>query len=246
MIAEESRVIVYGRNSVEEAIREGLNLREAVVESGKEEKYPGLLRMLREKKIPVRPLPRGAMDKYADTLKHQGIAADLKLPDNIVEDADAAGHPDWTKFANVLVLDGITDTGNLGAIIRSALLFGFEAVVLPKDASARITPQTVKSSAGAVYKESVFYVNNINTVMEELRADSFRVVGLEGFAKESISDEPRFDRNCLVVGSERDGIRKSVRKACDALVRIPTTRRIDSLNASVASAVAMWEIFRKR
>jgi 23S rRNA (guanosine2251-2'-O)-methyltransferase len=153
---------------------------------------------------------------------------------------------DWKNFDSIITLDGITDTGNLGAILRSALLFGFEAVVLPNDNSARITPQTIRSSAGALYKVKIIYVNNLNTFIEEAKAEAFTVYGLAGEAKDAIQKLEFAKKSLLVIGSEREGMRKSVKHNCDHLVQIPTTRKINSLNASVAAAIAMWEVFRSR
>lgn len=237
-------MIVYGRNSVEEALQEGLAIAEVIIEKGKEEKFYNLARRLKEKNIKVGYANRNILDRLAETLKHQGIVADMKLPQNIVE--DGSDFEDWAQFDSVLVLDGITDTGNLGAIARSALLFGFGAIALPKDNSARITPQTIKSSAGAIYKTQVIYVNNINTLMETLKAEGFGVFGMDGNAQQTIDAAEFPDKLCFVIGSEREGIRKSVKKVCDGLLKIQTTRKVDSLNASVAAGVAMWEVFRRK
>lgn len=237
-------MIVYGRNSVDEALQEGLSIAEVIVEKGKEEKFYNLVRRLKEKNVKVSYANRNILDRLAETLKHQGIVADMKLPANIVE--DGSDFEDWAQFDSILALDGITDTGNLGAITRSALLFGFGAIVLPKDNSARITPQTIKASAGAIYKTQVIYVNNINTLMETLKAEGFGIFGMEGSAQQDIGEAQFPEKLCFVIGSEREGIRRSVKKVCDGLIKIPTTRKIDSLNASVAAAVAMWEVFRRK
>lgn len=238
-------MIIYGRNSIEEALEEGLKLEEVVIERGKEIKFPGLSRQLREKGIKISTLPTPLMDKTAETRKHQGILARMILPPNIVED-EKDNPQDWSTFRTILTLDGITDTGNLGAIIRSALLFEADAVVLPNDNSARITPQAIKASAGAVFKQKVIYVNNLNTLIETLKADGFTVFGLTGDAQQMLQDTDPVGKVCLVIGSEREGIRKSVKRKCDFLLKIPTTRKIDSLNASVAAAVTLWEFYRKK
>lgn len=237
-------MVIYGRNSIEEALEEGLTLREVIVEIGKEEKFEKLIKRLRDKGIKVNFQNTKSVDKASGTLKHQGIIADLPMPANVVE--EGATLSDWIDCRSIIALDGITDTGNLGAIMRSALLFGFEAVVLPNDNSARITPQTIRSSAGALYKIKILYLNNLNTFIEEAKAEDFMVYGLAAEAKDPL-DQLNFSKKvCMVIGSEREGLRKSVKKNCDFLVSIPTTRKLDSLNASVAAAIAMWEVFRKK
>ncbi len=237
-------MIVYGRNSVDEALIEGLKIQNVMVEKGKEEKFFNLTSRLKEKGIKVQFAPRVILDKTSQTLKHQGILAELILPENIIEDdKDFDG---WDSMNAVIALDGITDTGNLGAVIRSALLMKFDAVVLPNDNSARITPQTIKASAGAIYKEKVVYINSLNRFIDKIKETGFSVYGLEGESETPITDVKFPEKVCLVVGAERKGIRKSVKQKCDMLIKIPTSRKIDSFNASVAGAIAMWEVYRNK
>jgi 23S rRNA (guanosine2251-2'-O)-methyltransferase len=235
---------VYGRNSVEEALSEGIPLVQITVEEGKASKFSRIIDIARKSHIPLNFAHPKVLEKTAKTRKHQGITAEMRLPENIVEQSDL--DISWDKFNTMLALDGITDTGNLGAIIRSALLFDIDAIVLPNDNSARITPAVIKSSAGAIYKQNIFYINNLNTFILEMKSLGFTVAGLAGEGTSDIRQCEFSGKVCLVIGSEREGLRKSVKRNCDMLINIPTTRRIDSLNASVASAVAMWEVFRRK
>ncbi len=188
------------------------------------------------------------MDKtlsdLAGTFKHQGIIGEMELPENIIDDDKII--TDWSVMDSIIALDGITDTGNLGAIVRSALLFGFKAVVLPRDNSARITPQTIKASAGAIYHQKIIYVNSLNNFLLEARESGFTIIGLANEAQESIKELDIKNKICYIIGAERKGIRRSVKKLCDKLVLIPTTQKFNSLNASVSGAIAMWEFYRKR
>lgn len=242
--AGEKFLIIYGRNSIDEALLEGLVLNEIMVEQGKEEKFENLIRRIREKGIKLSFLPVKTIDKISGTFKHQGIIAEITTPPNVIE--SGVTPEDWKTYQAILALDGITDTGNLGAILRSALLFGFEAVILPNDNSARITPQTIRSSAGALYKTKILYINSLNTFIEEAKSEEFTVYGLAGESPASITGVDFPEKVCLVVGSEREGLRKSVKKNCDFLVNIPTTGKINSLNVSVAAAISMWEIFKRK
>lgn len=239
---KEKNLIIYGRNSIEEAIYSNISLKQVWIIRGKENKYPGLIQKIRHNNIKINPISEKEIEKISRTQKHQGIAAEIILPENIIEEEE--NFKDLDRLHSVLILDGITDTGNLGAIVRSALLFNIDAVILPKDNSARITPQVIKASAGAIYKQRVIYVNNINTFITLLKEDDFTIYGLSATAEEDI-DKIRFNKKiCLVVGSEREGLRKSVKKQCSVMIKIPTSRKIDSLNVSVASAIAMWEVFK--
>ncbi len=235
---------VYGRNSIEEALEENIRLKCVIIGRGKELKFENLVKRIKTAGIPLSYEPLSMLTSLSHSEKHQGIIAELVLPENIVDDESVK--IDWGGFDSLIVLDGITDTGNLGAIVRSALLFDFNAVVLPRDNSARITPQTIKSSAGAVYRQKIIYIDSLNRFSSEVKEAGFTVIGLAGEAAGTIKELDIKNKICYIIGSERKGIRKSVKRNCDALLRIPTTGKINSLNASVSGAVAMWEFFRKR
>lgn len=237
-------MFVYGRNSVTEAIDDGLEILRVLVDTKKEEKFLNLIRRLRDAEIEVKFAKADVIDKEAKTRNHQGIAAEIVLPKNIVENQQEP--VDWSLFNGVLALDGITDTGNLGAILRSALLFGMQAVVLPMDNSARITPVTIKASAGAVYKLNIFYVPSLKNSLFEMQSLGFCIYALMGQGAENITEVDFGEKACLIIGSERDGIRKGIRRFADTQVKIPTSGKLDSLNASVSAGVALWEWARNR
>lgn len=232
-------MVVYGRNSIEEALLESLQLSQVWIDSEKADKYPGLKRMLREKNIIVNFVTGKELDKISGTLKHQGIAAEMVLPDNIITE-DKKYTADYSQINRVLLLDGVTDTGNLGAILRSALLLGAELVLLPKDNAARITPQTIKASAGAIYKIPLAYVDNLKTEIDYMIAEDFEVLALTGESKDSLySFKGQGQKIALILGSEREGIRKGIKSLCTHKVSLPSTKRLDSFNVSVAAALAM-------
>ncbi len=234
---------VYGRNSVEEALVEKLEVTQIYIDRNNKPKFSRLAEISGKLGIPVKYCDNRDLETISKSRKHQGIVAEIRMPANI---HDAEGEVfDWSGYNRILALDGITDTGNLGAITRSALLFKIDAIVLPRDASARITPAAIRASAGAIYKQSIYFIDNINYFIEELKEEGFRVYGLAGGRENpSLSDADLSGRVCMVVGSEDKGIRKAVRKKCDVLLNIPNSGRLDSLNASVAAAIAMWEIYK--
>ncbi len=232
-------MIVYGRNSIEEAVLENLELRQVWIDMDKGDKYPGLKKLLREKQIPVSFIHGKELDKISGTQKHQGIAAEMILPDNISTE-DKVFERNYDSINRVLLLDGITDTGNLGAILRSALLLGADLILLPKDNAARITPQTIKASAGAIYKIPLAYVDNLKTEIEYMKAEGYDVLALAGESKISLYDfKPESSKTALVMGSEREGIRKGIKSLCTEKVSLPSTKKLDSFNVSVAAALAM-------
>ncbi|MGL4677154.1 MAG: 23S rRNA (guanosine(2251)-2'-O)-methyltransferase RlmB [Brevinema sp.] len=232
-------MIVYGRNSIEEALLEKLQLSQVWIDEEKGDKYPGLKRLLREHNIPVRFITGRELDKISDTQKHQGIAAEMILPNNIITE-DQPYERNYHNINRVLLLDGITDTGNLGAIIRSALLLGADLILLPKDNSARITPQTIKASAGAIYKISLAYVDNLKTEIDLMKAENFDVLALASESKISLySFKTQKEKTALILGSEREGIRKGIKSLCTEKVSLASTKKLDSFNVSVAAALAM-------
>jgi len=235
-------VFIYGRNSIEEALREQLSIQRLVLDSQKRSKFSSLVSYAARQGIPVQFVSAGELHRLSGTMKHQGVVAEIALPPTVYEEEeDFSG---WEQAKVILMLDGLTDTGNVGAILRSALLFGVDVVVLPEDHSARITPQVIRASAGALYKLPVVYVRHIVRTTERLKALGFRVYGLDMHGTEQLGQVTFVSPLCIVVGSEDKGMRRMMRRSCDVMIRIPTTGKLDSLNASVASAVCLWEVYK--
>ena len=146
----------------------------------------------------------------------------------------------------VLVLDGLVDPRNVGALIRTALCVGVTGVILPKDRSVSMTPAVSMASAGALEHIRLARVTNISETLKQLKFTGFWVAGLDPSVEQSIFEVDLSGPLALVVGSEEKGIRLLVKKNCDFLVSIPQKSRVDSLNVSVAGAVALYETFRQR
>jgi 23S rRNA (guanosine2251-2'-O)-methyltransferase len=184
-------------------------------------------------------------DKTA-TNRHQGIGAAVSpwLWSTLEECLDTDARRDRPAFW--LLLDGIVDPGNLGALLRSALAVGVSAVVLPKDRSAGPSPTVSRASAGALEHSRLARVTNMTTTIKHLQQRGMWIYGLDRGAAQTIYNTDLTEPVALVVGGEEKGIRPRVRKACDALVSIPQAAGLDSLNASVAGAVAMYEIYRQK
>lgn len=232
-------MIVYGRNSVEESINGNFSILEVWVDRCKKNKFACILSALKDRMITVTFTSSEKLNQIASSQKHQGIAARIVLPTNIVtEDRDFS--LDYHNVSRVLLLDGVTDTGNLGAVIRSAVLLGAEWILLPKDNAARITPQTIRASAGAIYKINLAYVDNLKTELRKMQEELFEICALVPHATQSIADfvSPK-SKSAIIVGSEDKGIRKGIRNLCTAELFIPSTRKIDSFNVAVAAALAM-------
>lgn len=239
---------VIGRNPVYEALVADLPVKRFILAEGveRDSRLSDILKLAAEKGIPLLQASRPELDRLTGGAAHQGVAIQLPEfsyahPDDVLGDALDAGHT-----ALVVALDHVTDPRNLGAIIRSAAAFGAHGVILPERRSAHMTAAAWKASAGAAARVPVALATNLNRVLGDFAKAGFMVVGLAGEAETDIAAAPGLDGPVLlVVGSEDKGIAPLVRKNCDVLASIPITG-MESLNASVAAGIALYEIARTR
>jgi 23S rRNA (guanosine2251-2'-O)-methyltransferase len=241
--------VVYGVNPVRELLRAGgEGLSELWIAEGgaRERALSELSRLARRARAKVRTAPRQKLDRLAGAPAHQGVVAvvsDYRYRDLEELLAVAAG----TGEAPLLVvLDGIEDPQNLGAIIRSAHALGAHGVVLPRDRAAGISPAAAKASAGAVEHCPVARVVNLTQALERLKERGIWSVATAADAARDLSEVDLTGPLALVVGSEGKGIRPLVRRTCDDVARIPMAGRVASLNASAAAAIGLYEVARQR
>ncbi|MFO7296201.1 MAG: 23S rRNA (guanosine(2251)-2'-O)-methyltransferase RlmB [Caldicoprobacter sp.] len=237
---------VEGRNPVIEALRAGKTIEKILVAKGSREgAVRDILRMARERGIVVQEVDRKRLDSMSQTGAHQGIIA-LVVPytyvsvEDILERARRTNEPPF-----VVVLDCIEDPHNLGAIIRTAECCGVHGIIIPKRKAVGITPTVVKASAGAVAYVPVAKVTNVASTLELLKEQGLWVVGAEAQATPYNVQDMK-GPIALVIGSEGKGLRRLVKEKCDYLVGIPMKGKINSLNASVAAAILMYEVLRQR
>jgi len=241
--------LVYGINPVREALR-GQRRRplELLVERGA--RSPRLEELLREAAVagvPVQRRERQDLDRLAGCGHHQGALLRVE-PFAFADAEDLLGR--WRNSgerAFFLLLDGITDPHNLGAILRSADAAGCHGVFVPRDRSCPVTAVVEKTAAGALAHLPLCQVTNLSRCIEELKAAGVWVYGLAG--EPGAADLYRIGLTgdlALVVGSEGAGLRPNVRRHCDGLLAIPMAGGVASLNASVAAALALFEVVRQR
>ncbi|WP_019010278.1 23S rRNA (guanosine(2251)-2'-O)-methyltransferase RlmB [Deinococcus aquatilis] len=235
-------MLLYGRNPVLEAIADG-RVAEVLVARGVEESF---IRELKELDVLVRFTSRIEMDQMVGTTQHQGVVAeveDLKWAsvDDIFERAEARGEP-----LLIVLLDGITDPRNFGAIIRSAEVLGAHGVVVEERRSAPLSPVVAKTAAGAVAYLPVAQTKNLPRFIDALKEDNVWVYGAAGEAAQDIGRTDFSGKLALVIGAEGEGLRRLVREKCDVLVKIPTSGRVQSLNASVAAGILLYEATKNR
>jgi 23S rRNA (guanosine2251-2'-O)-methyltransferase len=240
---------VIGRNPVLEALEAGLPVRRAYVAEGveRDSRLRDILKYAADHGIPLLQATRAELDRLTGGGVHQGVA--LQLPEFEYADAEdvLADALDSDAAGLVVACDSITDPRNLGAIVRSAAAFGAHGVIIPERRSAQMTAAAWKTSAGAAARVPVALVTNLNRTLKQYADAGFTVVGLEGEAETDIAGFPGIDGPVLlVVGSEGEGLSRLVSENCDVLAHIPIGSAVESLNASVAAAIALYEVSRSR
>lgn len=177
------------------------------------------------------------LDELTGGEKHQGIVARVEMP----KPSSLSELPDKDGPSLLLVMDHVKDPHNFGAIIRTAEAVGADGVIFPGRRSVGITGTVIKTSAGAAFRVRLFEVPNLVRSIEELKKSGYWAVGLDHMADRDIWEDPLPDRMALIVGSEGDGLSRLVSESCDDRRKIPMIGETGSLNASVASALGMFE-----
>jgi len=240
--------ILYGINPIFEALKAGRRrIFEIYIEENKTSKrIAKVIKYAESKKIPVKKVKATQLKSIAETSRHQGISAKVK-PYVLASFTDIPG----SKLKNgnrrfLLLLDNVLDPRNLGAIIRTALGVGIDCIIIPKDRSATVTPAVSRTSAGAVEHVRLIRVTNMVDTIKILKQQGVWIVGLDKGADQTVYASDLTDSIAIVIGGEEKGIRPLVKKNCDFMVSIPQMGQVNSLNASVAAAIAMYEAFRQR
>ena len=239
--------ILYGIHPVSEALKCGRRhfLSLYITRERASRRLSPLLETAETRKIPVEIIPEARLAALAKTDRHQGVGARVS-PFPISDFFEVLKGAESGSMSFLLLLDNLEDPQNLGALIRTALCAGVQAVVLPRDRSASPTPAVSKASAGALEHMPVDRVANMARTIDLLKDQGVWVFGLDAAGDRTVYDCDFTLPLALVVGGEDTGVRPLIKKHCDALAAIPQTGRIGSLNASVAGAVAMYEVFRQR
>lgn len=227
---------IYGRKPVLETIDAGVAINKAYIIDQKTPIVGKIIDKLTRAKVEIKFVDKNFFKDVEGN--HQGVMIE-------VESFKYGSLDDLQDSEKLILLDKIEDPHNLGAIIRSAESFGFDGVIIPERRSAKVTPTVYKTSAGAINNIKIVMVKNLNRTMEELKDQGFWIYGLAGEAESSIDQTDLKGKVALVVGNEGDGLSRMVREHCDVLVKIPMQGLVNSLNASVASAISMYEVVRQ-
>ncbi len=239
--------IITGRNPVMEALKSGRTVEKILVAKGEREgSILKIVAMAKQKGIPVMDAERTRIETLSGTVGHQGVLAfvtpfEYSSVEEMLAEAETRKEPPC-----IVILDGVTDPHNVGAILRTACCCGVHGVILPKHNSCGMTPTLIKSSAGATEYIKVARVTNITDTIEALKKHNIWVYGTDGSAASDLYNTDLTGACAFVLGDEGRGISRLVREHCDFLVKIPMRGPLDSLNVSVAGAVLLYESLRQK
>ncbi|HYL35262.1 MAG TPA: 23S rRNA (guanosine(2251)-2'-O)-methyltransferase RlmB [Bryobacteraceae bacterium] len=229
-----------GVHPVQEALRAGRTLDRVLIARGAGgPRLQEIIDAARERSVPVRFEPRETLDRASNGATHQGVVA-------FAASQRYAGLEQVLPGAQLLVvLDGVEDPHNLGAIIRTAHAAGAAAVLIPERRASGLTETVAKAAAGALEHLPVVRIGNVSRTLQELKARGFWIYGLDERAQDRYSETDFAQPTVFVLGGEGQGLHQLVQKHCDVLLRIPMAGVISSLNVSVAAGVVLFE-WRRR
>jgi len=237
-------MIVEGVNSACEILKSGYPIEKIIISAERTEKIDEILSLAKMKNVEVERVSKQEIDKITKSQHHQGVISFVKpykyfhLTD-ILNDANEKNEPPF-----ILILDSISDPHNLGALIRTAECLGVHGVIIPQNRACEVNETVFKTSAGAIAKMKVAQVVNLSQTIEKLKKQNIWCYALEA-GEQDISSTDLTGAIALVVGSEGKGVSRLVRKTCDATISIALKGVINSLNASNAGAIAMYEVLRQ-
>ena len=239
-----------GIHAVKEALEAQRPIDRIAIAKGRQDtRVEEVVQLARKQGVPVRFEDRGQLDRLANSKDHQGVVAlaaarTAATLEDILAIANAGvGHG---QLGLVVLLDGVEDPHNLGAIVRTALAAGAHGVVIPERRAAGLTDTVARASAGALAHLPVAKVTNLVRTMEELKEAGYWLVGLDEQGDKNYTEVDYTSPVGIVLGSEGQGLHELTRKRCDFVVSLPTTGPVKSLNVSVAAGVVLFEALRQR
>lgn len=249
--APESRDLLYGLNPLLEVLRAGDRIPPEIViaEGARDERLRELIELARAKNVTVKRAPRASIDRAIGNTHHQGVMARVaaaRYADTEELLSAIAARVGGEKEPLVMVLDGVEDPRNLGAILRTAECAGVHGVFVPERRAAGLTDLVSKASAGATEYVPTARAVNLSRLIAQLKERKLWVVGTAADASMNYTEWDWTRPSAVVLGGEGAGLHRLVRENCDVLVRIPVQGKIQSLNVAVAAGVVLYEALRQR
>ena len=236
---------IEGRNQVTEAIKSGKTINKIYVDKNFATRKDEIISLAKQNRVRIEFLPKKAMDEISVTNHHQGyIAETIDFEYCNVEDILKVAN-DRAEAPFVVLLDGIEDPHNLGAIIRTCECAGVHGIIIPKQRACQVNETVVRTSAGAIANMRIARVTNLKEAIDTLKEAGLWIyvseTGGENIYKQNLTGPIG-----IVVGSEGNGVKPSLRTYCDEIITLPLKGNVNSLNASVASALCVYEVLRQR
>jgi 23S rRNA (guanosine2251-2'-O)-methyltransferase len=246
-----SATLVYGVNSVLEALRAGKRSIDSItiLETARPDRLKLLLDLARQKRVPVHRVPRFDLDRSLGEARHQGVVARIAAaryadPDELLDTLVARIGTSDPPLA--VALDSIEDPRNMGSILRSADCAGVHGIFIPERRASGLTDVVAKVAAGALEYVPVARVTNLVRLIEQLKERNIWVIGAAGEVEQLYTEWDWKQPSAIIVGNEGQGLHRLIRESCDTLVRIPVLGHLESLNVSVAAGILMYEARRQR
>jgi len=235
---------IYGLNPVKEYLKIVKSGKLFILKNSNNQKFIPIVEKAKSKNIDIEFIPLSFFSENFPGKNHQNIVLkiDESFNKHIDENELIKNLKNSDEIKKIVILDGIKDVGNFGAIIRSSLLFGVDYLILPKDNSTSITEAVVRASSGAISYMNIVYVTNLVRIIEKFKECGFWIYGADRNG-ESINNIKFSEKIVIVFGEEGRGIRELVKKNCDIIATIPTNEKLDSLNLSVSVAIFLYQLF---
>jgi len=239
---------ITGIHAVREALEADRAFDRIVIAKGRQDsRVEEIVQLARSKQVAVRFEDRSQLDRLANSRDHQGVVAVVAASAAAtLEDILASANASRGQIGLIVLLDGVEDPHNLGAIIRTALAAGAHGVVIPERRAAGLTDTVARASAGALAHLPIAKVINLARAMEELKEAGYWIVGLDEHADKTYTEVDYTTPTAIVLGGEGKGMHELTRKRCDFVVSLPTIGPVKSLNVSVAAGVVLFEARRQR
>lgn len=237
---------IEGRNTVKEAIKKGRAIDRIYILEDGDRRLSEIVALAKRNRLVVINCNRKKLDTISKTDNHQGViamcaATEYVAPQDILDEARELGHDPF-----IVIADGITDPHNLGAVIRTACAAGAHGLIISKRRSCGVNETAEKVASGAVENLKIAKVSNLNDTVKYLKENGVWVVGTDVSGDKTLYEQDLTGPIALIVGSEGEGMSSLLKQNCDFLINIPMSGKIQSLNASVATGIVLYEIVRQR
>ena len=238
-------MLIEGKNAVRQALDSEITINKLMVDRNLEHRHDEIISAAYKKKIRVEFLPKMVLDKKSQTGHHQGFIAEaVEFQYSELEDILAkAKEKDETPF--IVLLDGIEDPHNFGAIIRSCECAGVHGIIIPKNRACLVNETVIRTSTGAISNMLIAKVTNLKDAIDDLKDNNVWVYVAET-GGEDIYKKKLNGAVAVVIGSEGNGVKQSIRSYCDGIITLPLKGKVNSLNASVACGIVVFEILRQK